>query len=626
MKLYLKECKKIASSILYYLFIAILVFSWSQNFRGVTQAEINRANGITPAAVGFERPLLSKPSKEGNYFGSKISEEDPEAIMTGVTRTLLSEYEDNSYATYPLGYYKAITLSSKQKQVLEILCEITGLTEEELKNLPDDYFPAVTGTMISFEAMNVDKDGNLNMEVEGGAETKSEDNEYKHFVSQVTYEHFKKLMQVMEDIIGEKGSQYSHEMMITYFGISEMNYEEALEEYNQTINKDKVTGGFARLFCDYMGLELGLYPIFLVVMIWMKDRMSNAAELIYSRKVSSAKLVISRYAASITMILLPILLLSFESLVPLITFGAEKSIVIDYFAYIKYILWWLLPEVMVLCAIGIFFTLLTDSPIAIVIQFLWWMVDKGITGLSGDTKFTTLMIRHNTLRGYEIIQEDLQIICMNRLLMAGIGILFVSLSIWILTLKRSHWGMIRWRLKAVVPVLSGLPVRCVSCITDAWRILKVNFHLAIRTNLLVSFAYLLTIPLLRGISNLDRAHSAECLEQSVILIGIFLIVPLNKPEQSKAIREVVYAKKISHWEILLLRFATSILLLTMMICLFCGIMIWKNCTFPFGAYAAETVRRAMALGSLGLAVSILSNSVMAGYLASAAYFLLNFIK
>ena len=178
--------------------------------------------------------------------------------------------------------------------------------------------------------------------------------------------------------------------------------------------------------------------------------------------------------------------------------------------------------------------------------------------------------------------------------------------------------MIRWRLKAVVPVLSGLPVRCVSCITGAWRILNVNFHLAIRINLLVSFAYLLTIPLLRGISNLDRAHSAECLEQSVILIGIFLIVPLNKPEQSKAIREVVYAKKISHWKILLLRFATSILLLTIMIC--------KNCTFPFGAYAAETVIRAMALGSLGLAVSILSNSVMAGYLASAAYFLLNFIK
>lgn len=414
-----------------------MIFSWFQNFRGVTQTEINWANGIEPTDIGFERPLLSKPSEKDDYFGSKVSEDNPEAIMTGVTRALLSEYEANSYATYPLGYYKAITLSGdEQKQVLGILCEITGLTEEELKNLPDDYFPAVTGTIISFDAMNVDKDGNLNMEMGSGTDTKSEDNKYAHFVSQVTYEHFKELMRKMEAIIGEKGSQYSPEMMITYFGMSEMTYEEALEEYNQTINQDKVTGGFARLFCDYMGLALGLYPVFLVVIIWMKDRMSNATELIYSRNISSTKLVLSRYLAGITMVLIPVLLLSLESLVPLISFGAKNGIQIDCFAYIKYIVWWLLPEVMVVCAIGMFFTLLTDSPIAIVLQFLWWMVDKGATGLSGDTKLTTLMIRHNTLRGYETIQEDLQIIWMNRLLMAGIGILFVVLSIWVLTSKR----------------------------------------------------------------------------------------------------------------------------------------------------------------------------------------------
>lgn len=437
MKLYLKECKKITASIIFYLFIAILIFSWFQNFRGVTQTEINWANGIEPTDIGFERPLLSKPSEKDDYFGSKVSEDNPEAIMTGVTRALLSEYEANSYATYPLGYYKAITLSGdEQKQVLGILCEITGLTEEELKNLPDDYFPAVTGTIISFDAMNVDKDGNLNMEMGSGTDTKSEDNKYAHFVSQVTYEHFKELMRKMEAIIGEKGSQYSPEMMITYFGMSEMTYEEALEEYNQTINQDKVTGGFARLFCDYMGLALGLYPVFLVVIIWMKDRMSNATELIYSRNISSTKLVLSRYLAGITMVLIPVLLLSLESLVPLISFGAKNGIQIDCFAYIKYTVWWLLPEVMVVCAIGMFFTLLTDSPIAIVLQFLWWMVDKGATGLSGDTKLTTLMIRHNTLRGYETIQEDLQIIWMNRLLMAGIGILFVVLSIWVLTSKR----------------------------------------------------------------------------------------------------------------------------------------------------------------------------------------------
>ena len=117
--------------------------------------------------------------------------------------------------------------------------------------------------------------------------------------------------------------------------------------------------------------------------------------------------------------------------------------------------------------------------------------------------------------------------------------------------------------------------------------------------MLLAVVYLLTIPLVRGIANLDKVHSAECLEQSVILIGIFLMVPLNVPEQSKAIQEVIYARSISHWKILLLRFVVSILLLIMVICLFSVIMIWKNCTFPFGAYAAETVIRAMALGSFG---------------------------
>ena len=162
-------------------------------------------------------------------------------------------------------------------------------------------------------------------------------------------------------------------------------------------------------------------------------------------------------------------------------------------------------------------------------------------------------------------------------------------------------------------------------ITGAFSIFKVNFLLAVRTNLLLAAAYLLSISLFRGIANLDMVHSAECLEQSVILVGIFLIVPLNVPEQSKPIQEVVYTTKISHWKILLLRFIMSTLLLIMMVSLFSGIMVWKNCTFPFAAYVAGTVISAMALGSLGFAVSILSNSFMAGYLASAAYFLLNFV-
>ncbi len=61
---------------------------------------------------------------------------------------------------------------------------------------------------------------------------------------------------------------------------------------------------------------------------------------------------------------------------------------IDYFAYIK--LHFLVAAAYYhdSSAIGLFFTYLTDSPIAICCSFLWWIIDKGATGLSGDTKST----------------------------------------------------------------------------------------------------------------------------------------------------------------------------------------------------------------------------------------------
>lgn len=438
MKLYFRECRRIAASFEYLLFVAVLVFSWWGKFQGVTKAEIDWTNGKPPAYMSFDRPLLAEPSKEDAYFGSKASEDNPEELMTGVTRALLMEYNNNIYATYPFGNYKAITLSNnEQARVLDILCEITGLTGEQLENLPEDYFPAVTGTMISTSQMHVDKDENMVLQ---GSYPSNDSSDEKHqtgrFVSQVSYEHFSELMREMESIIGEKGSRYSKEMMVTYFGLSEMTYEEAYAEYEQTIKEDKITGGFARLFCDYVGLSLGLYPIFVIVIIWLKDRLHNMTELLYIRKVSSSKFVWTRYLAGITMTLIPVILLSFESLLPLLSFGRAHGSSIDCLAYIKYILWWLLPTVMIVCATGTCFTLLTDTPIAILLQFLWWILAKGSTGLSGDTKITTLMIRHNTLRGYGQIRDDFYTICMNRLLMAGISILLVILSVWVLQQKR----------------------------------------------------------------------------------------------------------------------------------------------------------------------------------------------
>lgn len=162
-------------------------------------------------------------------------------------------------------------------------------------------------------------------------------------------------------------------------------------------------------------------------------------------------------------------------------------------------------------------------------------------------------------------------------------------------------------------------------INDAWNILKTNFHLAIQNSLLLAIAYLLLIPVFRGIANLNSIYSAECLEQSVTLIGILLIVPLLAPEQNAAIREVLFTKPISQWKILFTRVILSLITLIILTCTFAGIMIWNGCTFPYWNYVAGTIISELALGNIGFFTAVITHSTLTGYFISIGYFLLNFL-
>lgn len=151
-------------------------------------------------------------------------------------------------------------------------------------------------------------------------------------------------------------------------------------------------------------------------------------------------------------------------------------------------------------------------------------------------------------------------------------------------------------------------------------VLKANFHLAIRNNLLLVALYLLLVPALRGISNLDAAHSAECLEQSIRPIGIALLVPLCAAEQKAAIWEVTFAKRISGWVILLLRFLMAMVACACLTSIFAGVMKMNHCSFPYMSCVLRTVVAEVALGSLGFLVAVLSRSTIAGYLLSVGCF------
>lgn len=434
--MFLKEMKKTVCSVVYLLFLALMIYNWYENFYGVTEKEIRKAyesdSSVYSTVTGGA--ILAEPDPETGSYGTK-SEENPEKIMCGGTDKLIIEYLNNSYATYPVSYYKEVILDEEeQEKILEIIQEITGLNEGQISNLPDDYFPRVNGNIIHMES-GAETEMDIAADI-GEADVAAEAKDYtKHFISQVTYDRFKELMAEASDIIGP-GSNYTRDNLLLYYGQVEMDYEEAVDEYHTTIYDDKVTIAFARLFCDYLSRTLGLYPVFLAVAMWMRDRRCRMQELINVKAIGTAKLIIVRYLALLAAVLIPVFLLSLESLVPLVEFSVETGIEIDLFAFAKYILWWLLPTSMIVLALGMFLTILTRTPVAVIVQLVWWFMDSSFTELSGDTGLFTLMIRHNLLNGSELIRQDLGIIWMNRGIMAGVAVLLVLLSIVIYEMKR----------------------------------------------------------------------------------------------------------------------------------------------------------------------------------------------
>lgn len=436
--LFIKELKKICFSFVYVLFIGLLLFSWHENFYGVTTKEISgsQGNDVSISSQLTGGSILEKPEKDKESYGMK-NKEVPDKIMCGGTDKLIMEYLANSYATYPFSYYKEIVLNeNEQKEILNIIKEITGLNEQQINNLPDDYFPTVNGNIIHFESNETQSENETSTFEMGNEEQPTENTDYtKQFVAQVSYKEFQELMKKAESIIG-KGSGYSMENLLQYYGLSEMTYEEATNEYEKTIYDDKVSTAFARLFCDYMTRGLGLYPVFLVVIFWLKDRRNRMNELIDCKQIGTAKLITIRFLAMLVAVMIPIVVLSFESLIPLIEFSADTGIAIDVFVFLKYIVWWLLPTAMIVTSLGIFLTILTSTPIAILIQFAWWFIDTSMTTLSGDTKIFTLMIRHNLLRGSELINQDFILICLNRGLLVILSLILVGVSVAIYNKKR----------------------------------------------------------------------------------------------------------------------------------------------------------------------------------------------
>ncbi len=236
-----------------------------------------------------------------------------------------------------------------------------------------------------------------------------------------------------------KDSNYSLNLLKAYYGRAEVSYEEAAKRYGNLTEKDGITGAFGRLYCDYMGIMLGILPAFVVSGLFLKDKKNQMAELIAVRSAGSWKLIGARYGACIIMMLIPVLVLTLESLLPLADYGRKMQIAVDYLGFCKYIGAWLLPTLLAVSAVSMFLTVLTGTPAAVFVQSaVFFLALQNTASLSGEYSLFTLNIRHNMLGGYELIEENLKIIWYNRLFLVGIAALFVGLTAAVYSRKRRN--------------------------------------------------------------------------------------------------------------------------------------------------------------------------------------------
>lgn len=404
-QLFIKECRQTARSLIYWLIILVLVFDYSSQL-GSAEME-------------------TEPEKGQEDYGYKASD-DENIIMETTLGALVEEYGGDRYITYPIGFYKRVTLNEKEEQRMgEIVRETTGISSRDeaesfLREWYESQREAAGETQMMYTMPPVVKP-----------------------VPGLSYGRFCELMDEADRILGG-GSNYGEG---SRGGREPKTYEDALKEYQELTEKDRLTGGYARLFCDYMGIMLGILPVFLAVTRGLRDRRSGMQELIYSRKGSSAAIIFGRYAAMLAMLLIPVLLLSLLLLAQCLRYASSAGITADPWAFVKYTFGWLMPTVMAVTAVGMFFTELTDTALGVLVQGVWWFVSvfTGADTLHGGMYGWNLIPRHNTVMNYAGYQEGFEQLAANRLMYVLLALVLAVLTTYIYSLKRKGRYRLAWK-------------------------------------------------------------------------------------------------------------------------------------------------------------------------------------
>ncbi|MCQ2469344.1 MAG: ABC transporter permease [Ruminococcus sp.] len=396
--LFFKECKKVFFSVTYFIYLAVMILMFISQY-------------WFDAKITVEKPV------EGGDFGC-TTVFDAETIMPNATAAFMNDFYNGEFICYPYGFIKKVHPDAFENEKLcSIISEITGYSAAEIEELRNsaavlEYYEEFSTTpkiQYKFPDLKI---------AEG-----------------MTYEHFCELIDEADDILGG-GSSYNSDGLEYYSKEVPITYEEALAEYNEFAEDDKVTGGLARLFCDYLGIDIVLIPVFVAAAFTYTDRKKKISDIIYSRKISSAKLVLTRFAALVVMMLIPVLLMAAAAHIQAAKLYSGTEL--DNTVFYTLTLEWLLPNLMAATAFGMLITELSSPIIAEILGIAVWFkeVCLGSYELVGDISSFDLIIRHNSEMYRSVFMANYSEFIFSRCFWAGIALVMVTGTIAVYELKR----------------------------------------------------------------------------------------------------------------------------------------------------------------------------------------------
>lgn len=407
--LFKTECGQILKSLVYYIYVVIFVLFLTSQMGDSEWVD-----------------AVQKPQPEQEYYGMKVTTDETQ-IMEQTLASYMQELVWNSFATYPIGFYKEVKLNEKElAQAKQILEDCTGVGYETLEEEMIAHYAKYDQSTIE-GAMEAQR--NYRIAVKEG----------------LTYEEFQQKMKEVCGLIG-KGSSYEKERYAKAAYVPK-TYEDAMADFEALCETDKVTGAYMRIFCDYAGIVLAILPIFVGVFGALRDKRAKAEQVIFSKSASGAAVLVSRYLANLFMVFLPVVITAFLIQQPYLYKAETLGAAGDGMAFLKYTFVWLLPEIMIVLALSLLITEATGTILAVFVQAFWGIGSLfSASTLVGDFGFR-LVARWNSIGKTLEFASQKDALLLNRGYYAGAAVLCLILSVLVYERRRRKGGRVYGKIR-----------------------------------------------------------------------------------------------------------------------------------------------------------------------------------